>query len=86
MPNFLKIFYQIEKFPIQGRDSNLSVCVVAICDCDPNSMVSTNEQVLGKKMTCAKFQFDISKSEPNRNTITSFYQLEYHIETISLIF
>ena len=54
MPNFVKISRKMKKFFIQALDFGPSVCLVVICYSDPIS-VPTNEELLGKKRTCAKF-------------------------------
>ena len=63
MPNCVKIPRQMKEFSIQTLDSDCSVCMAAICYSGPISAVPTNEQLLGKKKTCSKFQIDISKTE-----------------------
>ena len=62
MPNFVKIFRQIKKFPIQALDFDCSVCMAAICYSSPLLAVPRNEQHLGDKRTCAKFQIDSLKT------------------------
>ena len=59
----MKISRQIKRFSIQALDSYRSVYMVAICYSGLISAVPTNEQRLGEKRTCAKFQIDISKTE-----------------------
>ena len=65
MPNLVKISRQIGKFSLQRLEFDLLVCIIVILVCfsSPISAVSTYEQPLPKKRTCAKFQIDISKTE-----------------------
>ena len=58
MPNYVKISHQIKKFTIQVSDSDCSVNMAAICYSGPILAVPTNEQLLTKKITGAKFQID----------------------------
>ena len=51
----------IQIISIQELNFHISICMTAICYSSPISAVSTNEQLLGEKKTCAKFQSDISK-------------------------
>ena len=65
MPNFVKIPRQINKFSIKKLDCHRSVCMAAISYNGPISISAapTNKQLLGEKITCAKFQIDISKTD-----------------------
>ena len=63
MPNIVNISRRMKKFSIQTLDSDCSVYMAAICYSDPISAVPTNEQLLGEKKKCSKFQIDISKTE-----------------------
>ena len=63
MPNFMKIPRRMKEFSIQALYSDRSVCMAAICCRHPISAIPTNEQLLGEKRTCTKFQFDISKTQ-----------------------
>ena len=63
MLNFVKKSHQIKKFSIQKLDFYRSVCMTAICYIVLILAVSTNEQLLAKKKTCAKFQSNISNTE-----------------------
>ena len=51
---------QMEKYSIQGLDSDRSVCMTTIYYSGLISAVPTNEQLLGES---AKFQIDTSKTE-----------------------
>ena len=46
-----------------GEDFDHSVCMTALCYSDLISAVLTNDQLLGKKKTCAKFQSAVLKPE-----------------------
>ena len=59
--NFMKIDCQIKKVRTQRLHFDRSVCMAVIWYC--LSAVLTNEQLFGKKRTCAKFQIDFSKYE-----------------------
>ena len=63
MPNFVKIPRQMKEFSIQVLYSDRSICMTAICYSGPILVVPINEQLLKKKITCAKFHYDVLKTE-----------------------
>ena len=63
MKNFVEISRQMKNVSIQGLVFERSVRMAAISYNSPISAVPTNEQLLGEKKTCAKFQIGTSKTE-----------------------
>ena len=63
MSNLVKISCLLKNISIQELDYDRLVCMAAICYSGLISTVSIDEQILGEKRTCVKFQSDTSKTE-----------------------
>ena len=80
LPNFVNISRQTPK-------CHRSVCMTAICHNGPISAVPTNNELLGEKRKCAKFQADIWKTERLVHVYTTYRRTDrpYHAKYLFLL-